>query len=317
MPTTSSTLAQAQRIQAAVSILGPQDTISLLRLLKLSDGVRPLAELAEKSPRMTETQLDRRLDGMEESGLITRTKDSGTTLVSLTRAGREAVAYIQIPVTRWASAHQPVPQYGTGPGAYTEQALATLNRTNAIATVMALDAFGEPAYPSEILDTALPDGMNPGNLYQRLAQLEKDGLVERSGEPRYYMYGLTTAGKALADPLQAIGRWAQRHLPTPPRAETTVRRTGTRDITPTADAPATRQAPARPVPDGPRRAEPPLAPAPGPAAGTRPAPSPSEQAAARANAAGLRSVTAALVFSHEAPQQPAPLISNSTAAKRR
>ncbi|MGW3183261.1 winged helix-turn-helix transcriptional regulator [Kitasatospora sp. NPDC001119] len=297
----SSPLAQAQRIQAAVAVLGPQDTISLLRLLKLADGTRPMSDLAEKSHGMTEAQLERRLDAMEENGLVTRRQEAGTTVVSATRAGREAVSYLQIPVTRWASAHQGVPEFGTGPGAYTEQALATLNRANTVATIMALDAYGERAYPSEILDAALPAGMNPGNLYQRLQQLEADGIVERTGEPRYYMYGLTTAGKALADPLEAIGRWAQRHLPAPPRSETTVRRAGARTTAPAAPA---RPAPAKPSP---RAAAP----------AVTQAPSPSQLATTRAKAASVRSATASLVFSHEAPPQPAPLISNSTAAKRR
>ncbi|MFJ9446736.1 winged helix-turn-helix transcriptional regulator [Kitasatospora sp. NPDC101235] len=297
----SSPLAQAQRIQAAVSVLGPQDTISLLRLLKLADGTRPMSELAERSHGMTEAQLERRLDAMEENGLITRRQEAGTTLVSSTRAGREAVAYLQIPVTRWASAHQGVPEYGTGPGAYTEQALATLNRAHTVSTVMALAAYGEPAYPSEILDDALPAGIDPSSLYQRLQQLEADGIVERTGERRTYMYGLTTAGKALAAPLEAIGRWAQRHLPAPPRSETTVRRATARN---TAPAPAT----AKPSP---------AAPAGTAAPAVAQAPSPSQLATARARAASVRSATAALTFSHEVPPQPAPLVSNSTAAKRR
>ncbi|GAB7185662.1 hypothetical protein ATKI12_5493 [Kitasatospora sp. Ki12] len=307
MPTAPSILAQAQRIQAAVSILGPQDTVSLLRLLKLADGTRPVAELAEKSRGMTEAQLDKRLDAMEENGLITRRQEAGMTFASLTRAGREAVAYIQIPVTRWSSAHQPLPQHGTGPGAYTEQALGTLNRTNTVATIMALAAYGEPAYPSEILDDALPADMNPGNLYLRLQQLEADGLVERTGEPRNYMYGLTTAGKALSEPLAAIGRWAQRHLPRPPRSETTVRRAGARSSAPAEKSPAA--AALRSSSAAPARAAL-VSAASGPAAVAQFVASPSQQAAARVQAASL-------VFSHETPAQPAPAISNSTAAKRR
>ncbi|MER7701617.1 winged helix-turn-helix transcriptional regulator [Kitasatospora sp. NPDC097605] len=317
MPTAPSPLAQAQHIQAAISVLGPPNTISLLRLLKLADGTRPLSELADKSRGMTDAQLERRLDAMEENGLITRSQEAGTTFVSATRAGREAVACIQIPVTRWSSAHQGVPEHGTGPGAYTEQALGTLNRTNTVATVMALAAYGEPAYPSEILDDALPAAMNPSNLYLRLQQLEADGLVERTGEPRNYMYGLTTAGKALADPLQAISRWAQRHLPKPPRADTTVRRADARSTAPAASSPAARPAAVGPSPAAPARAGALVPAAPGPVAVAQAVASPSQQAAARAKAASLRSATSALVFSDQAPAQPTPVISNSTAAKRR
>ncbi|MEU9074547.1 winged helix-turn-helix transcriptional regulator [Kitasatospora sp. NPDC048538] len=316
MPTAPSTLAQAQRIQNAVSILGPQDTVSLLRLLKSADGTLPKPEIEAKSLWMSESQIDTRLETMEEGGLITRKREAGGTLVSLTRAGREAL-FIQIPVTRWSSAHQGVPENGTGLGAYTEQALATLNRANTVATVMALASYGEPAYPSEILDTALPADMNPGNLYQRLAQLEKDGLVERTGEPRHYMYELTTAGKALSEPLQAISRWAQRHLPAPARGSVTIRRTSVRSAAAADPAPwlaAVATAPALSA----RTAAPSAAPRPLPAAVQSPGgPSPSEQASARAKSATLRSATTALAFSHQSAPQPAPLVSNSPAAQRR
>ncbi|MBV6695564.1 winged helix-turn-helix transcriptional regulator [Kitasatospora aureofaciens] len=310
MPTAPSTLAQAQRIQNALSVLGPQDTISLLRLLKRADGTLPKPELEAKSLWMSETQIDARLEAMEEGGLITRKREAGGSLVSLTRSGSEAL-YIQIPVTHWASAHQSVPERGTGLGAYTEQALATLNKTHTVATIMALAAYGEPAYPSEIVDTALPAGMVAGNLYQRLAQLEKDGLVERTGTPRNYTYGLTRAGKALSEPLEAIGRWAQRHLPPPPpRASVTTRRTNARSAT---AAPAPQLAAiATPAP----RTAPLATPALAPVAAATGAPSPSAQAASRTKAATIRSVSTALTFSHQSAPQPAPLITNSPAAKR-
>ncbi|GAA2267117.1 hypothetical protein GCM10010430_60350 [Kitasatospora cystarginea] len=310
MPSAPSTLAQAQRIQNALSVLGPQDTISLLRLLKRADGTLPKPELEAKSLWMSESQIDARLDAMEEDGLITRKREAGGSFVSLTRSGSEAL-YIQIPVTRWASAHQDVPENGSGLGAYTEQALATLNKTHTVATIMALAAYGEPAYPSEIVDTALPAGMVAGNLYQRLAQLEKDGLVERTGTPRNYMYGLTRAGKALDEPLEAIGRWAQRHLPAPSRASVTTRRTNARSATPAAPAPQL-AAMATPAPRTAALAAPALV----PGAAAAGAPSPSAQAASRAKAAAIRSVSTVLTFSHQRAPQPAPLITNSPAAKR-
>ncbi|KQV20925.1 MULTISPECIES: winged helix-turn-helix transcriptional regulator [unclassified Kitasatospora] len=308
-----STLSQAQRIQNALSILGPQDTVSILRLLKSADGTLPKSLLEAQSRWMSESQVDNRLDAMEEDGLITRKREDSSTLISLTRAGREAL-YVQIPVTRWSSAHQGVPEHGTGQGAYTEQALATLNKAHTAATIMALAAYGEPAYPSEILEDALPKDMNPGNLYQRLAQMEKAGLVRRTGEPRNYMYGLTAAGKALAEPLEAIGRWSQRHLPKS-RAEATTRRASTSSAT--LVAPAPRPTVVMPTPVAQSRTAPPARSAPAQVAPAADGTSPSERAALRSNAAGLRSATTALSFSHDPIPQPAPLFANSTATQRR
>ncbi|MGW2542736.1 winged helix-turn-helix transcriptional regulator [Kitasatospora sp. NPDC001574] len=298
MPASTSaalTRPQAQRLQNALSVLGPQNTISVLRRLKRSGDTLPIAALAEQMPWTSEGQLSSRLSTMEENALLTRSSEPAGTAVTLTRAGREAL-YIQIPFAQWASAHQQAPQAGTGLGVYTEQALATLNRTHSVAVIMALRTEGEPVYPSEILDTTLPPGMNPGNLYQRLAQLQDAGIVERTGTARNYLYGLTPAGQALSEPLQALTKWAQRHLPPADRNSWPAHRTSTRIHAPAEAAPNT-----------------------APAISTALLPSPSERASVRAQAASLRSAAPVLVFSHEPGPQPAPPVPvpNSTAAQRR
>ncbi|MFF2041809.1 helix-turn-helix domain-containing protein [Kitasatospora sp. NPDC058170] len=308
MPASTSvvlTRPQAQRLQNALSILGPQNTIAVLRRLKRSGDTLSVAELAEQTPWMSEGQLASRLSAMEEDGLLTRSNEAAGTAVTLTRAGREAL-FIQIPFTQWASAHQQAPQVGTGLGAYTEQALATLNRTNSVATVMALMAEGEPVYPSEILDTTLPAGIDPSNLYQRLAQLEEAGIVERTGTVRNYLYGLAPAGQALSEPLKALTKWAQRHIPPADRSSWPAHSTSTRVHAPAELAP--KAAPARSA-----------AGTPAPIHGAAVSASPAERASVRAQAASLRSVAAALVFSHEPAPQPAPPtpVANSTAAQLR
>ncbi|MER6398525.1 winged helix-turn-helix transcriptional regulator [Kitasatospora sp. NPDC001603] len=308
MPASTSvvlTRPQAQRLQNALSILGPQNTISVLRRLKRSGDTLPVAELAEQTPWMSEGQLASRLSAMEEDGLLTRSNEAAGAAVTLTRAGREAL-FVQIPFTQWASAHQQAPQTGTGLGAYTEQALATLNRTHSVATIMALAAEGEPVYPSEILDTTLPAGMHPGNLYQRLAQLQEAGIVERTGTARNYLYGLTPAGQALSEPLKALTKWAQRHLPPADRSSWPAHSTSTRVHAPAEPAP--KAVPARSA-----------AGTPAPSHAAAVSPSPAERASVRAQAATLRSVAPALVFSHEPAPQPAPPAPtpNSAAVQRR
>ncbi|GJF32632.1 hypothetical protein KNE206_53320 [Kitasatospora sp. NE20-6] len=294
MPTTSASIrTQAQRLQNAIAHLAPPSTISLLRRLNRAEGALSLPALAEQALWMSEAQLEARLAAMEESGLVRRGAEAGGTVVALNRAGREAL-YIQMPFARWASAHQGAPEAGIGPVPYTEQALATLNRAHAVATILALAAEGEPVYPSEFADLALPADMGLSNLYPRLAQLQKDGLVERTGEPRNYLYSLTEAGKSLSEPLEAVGRWAQRHLAAPARVPTPRRPAAALALTP---------APVFPAP----------APAPAPAvAGAGPA----AQAASRAGAATLRSASARLVFSHKPAPQPVPPIAAAAAQRR-
>ncbi|MFD7645128.1 winged helix-turn-helix transcriptional regulator [Kitasatospora sp. NPDC059795] len=283
-------LTQASRVQQAISVLGAPNTITVLRTLDRNGGQLPTYGFGDAMPWMG-SKLGARLAAMEEGGLVSRSRSGRASVVSLTEAGRDALR-IQVPVTRWASVHQSVPSTGTGPGAYTAQALATLNRVHTVATLWAIASEGEPVYPSEIQDLVLAaDGPHPSSLYQRLAQLQDAGLVVRSGEHRSYMYDLTEAGRELLEPLEAVAQWAERHIPDPAPA-------------PAAPALKPVQAIARPVAPSPVSA---------PAAT---APSPAAKAAARANAAAIRSTTA-LAFSHEPAPQPAPLTTGPAAAHRR
>ncbi|MFB7672682.1 winged helix-turn-helix transcriptional regulator [Kitasatospora purpeofusca] len=285
-------LAQAAQVQQALSVLAPPNTISVLRTLDRNGGGLPVAGFADAMPWMG-ANLGPRLAAMQRNNLVSRARSAGKSVVSLTVAGRDALR-IQISFTRWASAHQRVPEAGTGMGAYTEQALGSLNLSHTVATVWALASEGEAVYPSEIQDLVLPaDGPHRSSLYRRLAQMQSAGLVVRSGEDRFYMYELTQAGRDLADPLEVLARWAERHVPTSaegraPQVTRTQAATITRSVTTAA-------------------AVPPVASQPSPAA----------RAAARAQAASLRSVTSSLAFSHQAPPQPAPLVANSAPARQR
>ncbi|MFC9331712.1 winged helix-turn-helix transcriptional regulator [Kitasatospora sp. NPDC057015] len=285
-------LAQAPQVQQAVSVLSPPNTISVLRTLDRNAGELPTYGFSDAMPWMG-SKLAPRLKAMEAGGLLSKARSGQASVACLTVAGRDALR-TQMPFTRWASAHQSVPESGTGMGAYTEQALASLNLTYTVATVWALASEGEPVYPSEIQDLVLPaDGPHPSALYRRLAQLEVAGLVERSGEYRAYMYGLTQAGQDLMEPLEALARWAERYVPVP-------------EASPAVPVPVRAEAAAvAPVIPSPVSA-PPAA-----------QPSPAAQAAGRAQAAAVRSVTTALAFSDHGAPQPAPLVSNSAPTRQR
>ncbi|QKW20614.1 hypothetical protein HUT16_17425 [Kitasatospora sp. NA04385] len=282
-------LSLAPRVQKAIAALGASNTISVLRTLDRNGGKLLNGSFSSAMPWMG-SALGARLVTMEEDGLVARSGSGRDGAVALTEAGREALQ-IQVPVARWASAHQSRPTTGTGPGAYTAQALASLDRRYTVATLWAIASEGEPVYPSEIQDLVLPaEGPHPAVLYQRLAKLWETGLVVRTGERRAYLYDLSEAGRELLEPLEVLARWAERHVPAPEADK--------------APAPESRQA-ARPVLPSPVSA-------PAPAA----VPSPAALTAARAGAATVRS-TAALSFSHEPAPQAALLVANHVAAHRR
>lgn len=59
-------------------------------------------------------------------------------------------------------------------------------------------------------------GVSQKMLTQTLRSLEEDGLVERKVYPvvpPMVEYSLTPLGRTLIEPLQAICRWAEKHLP--------------------------------------------------------------------------------------------------------
>lgn len=67
---------------------------------------------------------------------------------------------------------------------------------------------------SEFLDS--PEHITTSVLTDRLAAMERDGLVERSPyqqRPTRHRYALTPRGEALLPVLQSICRWANRHVP--------------------------------------------------------------------------------------------------------
>ena len=61
------------------------------------------------------------------------------------------------------------------------------------------------------------DGISQKMLTQTLRSLEYDGLVDRRAKPTVPVtveYSLTSAGRTLTEPLDAIRRWAERHIET-------------------------------------------------------------------------------------------------------
>jgi len=59
-------------------------------------------------------------------------------------------------------------------------------------------------------------GVSQKMLTQTLRSLERDGLVARKVHPvvpPMVEYSLTPLGKSLTEPLEAICRWAEKHLP--------------------------------------------------------------------------------------------------------
>jgi DNA-binding HxlR family transcriptional regulator len=70
-------------------------------------------------------------------------------------------------------------------------------------------------------------GCNPATLAQRLDQLETMGLVKKTVQsvmPPKTSYRLTPAGQALTDVVEAIDRWARRHLKAPAKDAAGARR---------------------------------------------------------------------------------------------
>lgn len=68
---------------------------------------------------------------------------------------------------------------------------------------------------------AYVQGITPKALTETLRAMEHDGLVartDRGGHPPHVEYALTPLGRSLLEPLGALRRWAETHVPDIERA---------------------------------------------------------------------------------------------------
>lgn len=83
-------------------------------------------------------------------------------------------------------------------------------------SVLVIGRLDERAHRFGELRRAVP-GITQKMLTQTLRRLERDGLVRRevlaNRRPPQVEYSLTTLGRSITEPLDAIRLWSERHLP--------------------------------------------------------------------------------------------------------
>ncbi|MDH6111343.1 DNA-binding HxlR family transcriptional regulator [Kitasatospora sp. MAP12-15] len=198
---------QAGPIQRSVELVSPRWSVWVLQSLAGADAMRH-ADLQAALPMVNDTTLHRRLQQMDEAGLVHRSRQGRTNSYALTGAGK-ALEPVLDTLWDWGRLHQGTHQ-PKARAQVIEEALAPLSYSFATDILLELE-HGE-AYWSDILQV-LP----AGSAGHRVAALEQQGLVARDGEPRNQRYHLTSAGRALEPFFDAAEDWAHAHLPGAPR----------------------------------------------------------------------------------------------------
>ncbi|MGW5680162.1 helix-turn-helix transcriptional regulator [Streptomyces sp. NPDC003860] len=146
---------------------------------------------------------------MHNQGLVQRL---GHGTYRITAAGRAAE-----PVHRaLADWHRQNLTTDTADAERAEDVLARLHPAGTTATLAALDRHGRLTYPEVVEST----GLHPSSAYQRLARLERDGLILRGSPGRGARYWVSPAAEQLGNYLQERSRSASHITPVKPPAPT-------------------------------------------------------------------------------------------------
>jgi len=202
-------MTSAQRIEDALKTLSPRWTVWVAQTL--ADGPLRLYEVTQQLPFTTMQNTSLRLKQMQGDGLIARTEDQRTAPYRLTGHGT-ALAPVFGALTEWSRQHL---RLGPTAGAErVEDAFGRLHLRHSTAVVQLLSAQG----PMRFVDFTQHTGMDIGSVGQRLARMQDDGLLTRTGPHFGARYTLTPAGQALAPVYAAVERWSTPFAPERPTA---------------------------------------------------------------------------------------------------
>ncbi|CDR10489.1 winged helix-turn-helix transcriptional regulator [Streptomyces iranensis] len=206
MPTTARHTApklcaiDAQRVEHALRLLARQWTSWIIHTLP--QQLTPLrgCDIARALPFITNVY--KPLNEMHIAGLVTRTGDHTDISYQLTARGH-AVMPVHLALEEWSLAHFTLDT--TVAAARIEDAAQRLRLRQSTAAVCALDAM-EPAGPRDIAGEL---HVGTAHVQRRLARLQSDGVVTRTGTHHGAGYMLTDAGRALGPVYAAVEDWSR------------------------------------------------------------------------------------------------------------
>ncbi len=198
MPTLRAALTgRTESVDQALVTLSPRWTTWTLQTLRQHETMRP-AEIGAAMPWNSYPTTIQVLNRMYAQGLVDR---HGHGTYGVTAAGR-ATGPVHRALADWHRTHFTP---ATADAERAEETLARLRPVGTTATLGALDRHGPLTYPEIVETTGLP----PSSAHQRLARMERDGLIVRDSPRKGTRYELSPAAEQLGDAPRAHHRLLQ------------------------------------------------------------------------------------------------------------
>ncbi|QDY78177.1 winged helix-turn-helix domain-containing protein [Streptomyces qinzhouensis] len=196
MPTLRTALAgRTESIDHTLTVLTPRWTTWTLQTLRQQESMRA-AEIGAAMPWNSYPTTIQILNRMHNQGLVQRL---GHGTYGITAAGL-ATEPVHRALADWNRQNFTTV---TADAERAEDVLARLRPAGTTATLAALDRHGPLTYPEVVEST----GLQPSSAYQRLARLERDGLILRDSPGRGARYGVSPAAEQLGDVYAALASW--------------------------------------------------------------------------------------------------------------
>ncbi|MEU6172736.1 winged helix-turn-helix transcriptional regulator [Streptantibioticus parmotrematis] len=212
----------AQRIEDALSLLAPRWTTWTTQTLAQHNAPMRVREVASRLPFLNEQLVGKRLAQMHTDGLVIRANDHFHAPYQLSASAAELTP-VHRALASWSQQHLALGQLPDAERV--EDAVRRLSLRHATALIQLLDSRG----PMRLAHVSEAVALKAPYTWQRLAFLQRDGLVTRTGPRRGDPYVLTEAGAALGPVHAAVQQWSNPLAPKDPVREPAAAATRTHD----------------------------------------------------------------------------------------
>lgn len=189
----------AQAVEDGLSVIAPKWTSWVVLTLAQQDRPMRVRAVADRLPFVSEQLVGKRLATMHADGLVTRLDDGFGAPYQLTEFGAAASPVHQA-LAEWSAGR--LPPRTMAAGERVEDAVRRLYLRHSTAAIRSL-CDG----PMRLVRICEAVELDTGAARQRLARLQADGLVTRTGPRHGDPYTLTHAGAALGPVYAAVEHW--------------------------------------------------------------------------------------------------------------
>ncbi|MCX4751244.1 winged helix-turn-helix transcriptional regulator [Kitasatospora sp. NBC_01287] len=215
----TTTSADPQRVENALQQLAPKWTTAFVHTIAKYGPEMRIRDLSHYFPSISQQNIGKRLGTMTEAGLVVRDAEFDRTAPYRLTSRALTLGPVYRAVAQWSSDH--VDRGTRGRADRIEDALQRLQPVNTTKVVQLLTENGSMRF-THVAEAA---GVYEQLMTQRLARLQADGLVTRTGNRHGDPYTLTDAGRALGPVYATVQRWEDRNAPAPTTPAPTAVRT--------------------------------------------------------------------------------------------